>query len=207
MPIWRPRWSTPHPSAYRQLSLRKTPSISETLDWALGIGRAGWLRCCPGSSLSTPSISCSKQRLYCSGAAGSGAITSPSTHLYPPATCTRGRISVAESLDAVHSVSQVGLHDREFLRLGLRTALVKSHHDFATFDALFARFLVLLVGANGVGHRTSRAAGATLPSTQRHEPMGIWRGPPSSHRSSLPRLQWRRSTLTRRKHPLQSTIV
>ncbi len=50
------------------------------------------------------------------------------------------RISVAESLDAVHSVSQVGLHDREFLRLGLRTTLVKSHHDFATFDALFARF-------------------------------------------------------------------
>jgi hypothetical protein len=50
------------------------------------------------------------------------------------------RISVAESLDAVHSVSQVGLHDREFLRLGLRTALVKSHHDFALFDMLFARF-------------------------------------------------------------------
>ncbi len=50
------------------------------------------------------------------------------------------RISVAESLDALHSVSQVGLHDRECLRLGLRTALVKSHHDFATFDTLFARF-------------------------------------------------------------------
>jgi uncharacterized protein with von Willebrand factor type A (vWA) domain len=50
------------------------------------------------------------------------------------------RVSVAESLDAMHSVSQVGVHDRECLRLGLRTALVKSHHDFATFDTLFARF-------------------------------------------------------------------
>jgi uncharacterized protein with von Willebrand factor type A (vWA) domain len=50
------------------------------------------------------------------------------------------RVSVAESLDAMRSVSQVGVHDRECLRLGLRTALVKSHHDFATFDTLFARF-------------------------------------------------------------------
>jgi uncharacterized protein with von Willebrand factor type A (vWA) domain len=50
------------------------------------------------------------------------------------------RVSVAESLDALHSVRQIGVHDRELLRLGLRTALVKSHHDFATFDALFERF-------------------------------------------------------------------
>lgn len=50
------------------------------------------------------------------------------------------RISVAESLDALSSVRYVGLHDRELLRLGLRTALVKSHQDFATFDALFERF-------------------------------------------------------------------
>jgi uncharacterized protein with von Willebrand factor type A (vWA) domain len=50
------------------------------------------------------------------------------------------RVSVAESLDALYSVRQVGIHDRELLRLGLRTALVKSHHDFATFDTLFERF-------------------------------------------------------------------
>src|SRR6266702_8351577 len=49
-------------------------------------------------------------------------------------------LSVAESLDALHSVSCVGLHDRELLRLTLRTALVKSHQDFPTFDALFERF-------------------------------------------------------------------
>ena len=35
------------------------------------------------------------------------------------------KLSVAESLDALHSVSLVGLHDRELLRLTLRTALVK----------------------------------------------------------------------------------
>jgi uncharacterized protein with von Willebrand factor type A (vWA) domain len=50
------------------------------------------------------------------------------------------RISVAESLDALHSVSQVGVHDRDLLRLTLRTALVKSHRDFPAFDALFERF-------------------------------------------------------------------
>ncbi|MGQ4808281.1 hypothetical protein NKDENANG_01662 [Candidatus Entotheonellaceae bacterium PAL068K] len=53
------------------------------------------------------------------------------------------RISVAESLDALHSVSQLGLQDRQLLRLGLRTALVKSHQDFATFDALFERFFTV----------------------------------------------------------------
>ena len=53
------------------------------------------------------------------------------------------RISVAESLDALHSITHVGLHDRDVLRLGLRTALVKSHEDFAAFDALFERFFRL----------------------------------------------------------------
>src|SRR5215470_8797701 len=53
------------------------------------------------------------------------------------------RLSVAESLDALHSVSLVGVHDRELLRLTLRTALVKSHQDFPTFDALFERFFTV----------------------------------------------------------------
>src|SRR5215475_6602192 len=52
-------------------------------------------------------------------------------------------VSVAESLDALHSVSQVGVHDRDLLRLTLRTALVKSHQDFPTFDALFERFFTV----------------------------------------------------------------
>ena len=50
------------------------------------------------------------------------------------------RISVAESLDALHSAQQIGVADRELLRLGLRAALVKSRRDFAAFDALFDRF-------------------------------------------------------------------
>lgn len=52
-------------------------------------------------------------------------------------------LSVAESLDALHSVSLVGVHDRELLRLTLRTALVKSHQDFPIFDALFERFFTV----------------------------------------------------------------
>jgi uncharacterized protein with von Willebrand factor type A (vWA) domain len=52
-------------------------------------------------------------------------------------------VSVAESLDALHSVSRVGVHDRDLLRLTLRTALVKSHQDFPIFDALFERFFTV----------------------------------------------------------------
>lgn len=53
------------------------------------------------------------------------------------------RVSVAESLDALQGVGCVGVHDRELLRLTLRTALVKAQRDFATFDVLFARFFSL----------------------------------------------------------------
>lgn len=53
------------------------------------------------------------------------------------------RVSVAESLDALHGVGQIGLQDRELLRLGLRTVLVKSPEDFAVFDTLFERFFTL----------------------------------------------------------------
>jgi uncharacterized protein with von Willebrand factor type A (vWA) domain len=52
-------------------------------------------------------------------------------------------VSAAESLDALHSVSQVGVQDRDLLRLTLRTTLVKSHRDFPVFDALFERFFTL----------------------------------------------------------------
>lgn len=53
------------------------------------------------------------------------------------------RLSVAESLDALHSVGRVGLNDRDLLRLTLRTTLIKSQKDFATFDALFERFFTI----------------------------------------------------------------
>src|SRR4029434_9706156 len=53
-------------------------------------------------------------------------------------------VSVAESLDALHSVSQVGVHDRDLLRFTLRTALVQSHQDIPT---LCAPFRALLPGA------------------------------------------------------------
>jgi hypothetical protein len=53
------------------------------------------------------------------------------------------RISVAEGLDGLQSVNCVGLQERDLLRLGLRTALVKSRQDFATFDTLFERFFTV----------------------------------------------------------------
>lgn len=69
------------------------------------------------------------------------------------------RISVAESLDALQSVGCVGLHDRDLLRLGLRTALVKSHQDFATFDVLFERFFTLPRRRKRRRTRQGRSAG------------------------------------------------
>ena len=53
------------------------------------------------------------------------------------------RVSVAESLAALESITHVGLDDRELLRLGLRTVLVKSHRDYALFDTLFQRFFTV----------------------------------------------------------------
>ena len=53
------------------------------------------------------------------------------------------RVSVAESLAALDSIAHVGLDDRELLRLSLRTALIKSRHDFALFDTLFQRFFTV----------------------------------------------------------------
>ena len=61
-------------------------------------------------------------------------------------------VSVAESLDALQSVSQVGVQDRDLLRLTLRTTLVKSHQDFPVFEALFERFFT-------VPHRRQRRRG------------------------------------------------
>src|SRR5215510_16368901 len=79
-------------------------------------------------------------------------------------------ISVAESLDALHSVSRVGVHDRDLLRLTLRTALVKSHQDFATFDALFERFFT-------VPRRRRRRRG----QPQAHTGMGTGQRPTPQH--------------------------
>jgi uncharacterized protein with von Willebrand factor type A (vWA) domain len=73
------------------------------------------------------------------------------------------RLSVAESLDALRSVSHIGIQDRELLRLALRTTLVKSQADFATFDTLFERFFTL--------PRRKRRRRARQPHTS-HEGLG-----------------------------------
>jgi uncharacterized protein with von Willebrand factor type A (vWA) domain len=108
------------------------------------------------------------------------------------------RISVAESLDALHSVDRVGLQDRELLRLSLRTVLVKAPRDFATFDALFERFFSLprrrkrrrrrqRGGANdGIGQRPSSPPDGNLARSTPQPPATMPRtSPPAlppSHR-------------------------
>ncbi len=52
-------------------------------------------------------------------------------------------LSVAEGLDALHSVGTVGVQDRDLLRLTLRTTLVKAQRDFPLFDTLFAQFFTM----------------------------------------------------------------
>jgi len=107
-------------------------------------------------------------------------------------------LSVAESLDALHSVSLVGVHDRELLRLTLRTALVKAHQDFATFDALFERFFTVPRRRRRRGHpqaRTSMGVGQRptpqqngLPTTpvQPTPPPGLVHRPAQERRHETP---------------------
>lgn len=52
-------------------------------------------------------------------------------------------LSIAEGLDALQSVSMVGVQDRDLLRLTLRTTLVKAQQDLPLFDALFAQFFTV----------------------------------------------------------------
>jgi uncharacterized protein len=98
------------------------------------------------------------------------------------------RLSVAESLDALRGVSHIGIQDREILRLALRTTLVKSQADFATFDTLFERFFTL--------PRRKRRRRARQPHTSREglgqrtdpQPNGQLSRPtqPQSQPSALP---------------------
>jgi uncharacterized protein with von Willebrand factor type A (vWA) domain len=47
------------------------------------------------------------------------------------------RVSPAESLDALHALSSIGLREREVVRDTLRTTLIKSVEDIPVFDRLF----------------------------------------------------------------------
>ncbi len=50
------------------------------------------------------------------------------------------RISLAESLDAMHGAEQVGIDEREAFRAALRTTLVKEARDHGKFDYFFPLF-------------------------------------------------------------------
>ena len=87
------------------------------------------------------------------------------------------RVSVAESLEALESVSHVGLHDRELLRLSLRTVMIKTQGDFALFDTLFQRFFT-------VPRRRKRRRGKHQNPNGNCGEKGEKRGPPGSGDSS-----------------------
>lgn len=102
-------------------------------------------------------------------------------------------VSVAESLDALHSVAQLGVEERDLLRLTLRTTLVKSQHQFATFDALFERFFTIprrrkrrrqrRPGTeHGAGQQPAAAANGQLPRPPSQAPP-----PAAAARRPLPR--------------------
>ncbi len=55
-------------------------------------------------------------------------------------------VSLAESLDAVRAMSAVGLADREVLRVGLASAMVKRAAHAVAFDALFDLWFPALIG-------------------------------------------------------------
>ena len=47
------------------------------------------------------------------------------------------RVSLAESVDAMHAVEALGVTNKEVFRSSLRATLVKEHDDFAAFEELF----------------------------------------------------------------------
>ncbi|NJN67095.1 MAG: VWA domain-containing protein [Chloroflexaceae bacterium] len=50
------------------------------------------------------------------------------------------RVSVAESIDALRAVEQVGMVERDLFRAGLQAALIKESHDQPVFQELFPRY-------------------------------------------------------------------
>lgn len=111
------------------------------------------------------------------------------------------RLSVAESLDALHSVSRMGIQDRDILRLVLRTTLVKSHSDFATFDALFERFFTVPRrrrrqrgrqqhdASTGSGQPPTPRPNGHQPVSTHHKPHQDERHPSTQEQPSAPGLE------------------
>ena len=63
------------------------------------------------------------------------------------------RVSPAESIDALHALTQVGLGAREVVRDTLRATLVKNAEDVSTFDRLFDVFFDMRPAAEKPGAR------------------------------------------------------
>src|SRR5271156_416540 len=81
------------------------------------------------------------------------------------------RISVAESIDAVNAVAEVGL-ERERMREGLAAALIKDEADRSVFDESFERFFAMPRAVRGAhpdhrGEQVSAGAGRGKPSEDR----------------------------------------
>ncbi len=63
-------------------------------------------------------------------------------------------VSLSEDLDAVTAVTHLGLADREGLRAGLASTLVKRQAHRATFDAIFDLFFPRAIGAGAAAGST-----------------------------------------------------
>jgi len=50
------------------------------------------------------------------------------------------RVSVAESVDAIHAITAAGVAERDWFRIALRATLVKEARDHARFDELFPQY-------------------------------------------------------------------
>src|SRR5690349_6629680 len=60
-------------------------------------------------------------------------------------------VSLAEDLDSVRAVEEVGLTDRESLRAGLAATLLKRQTHRASFDAIFDLYYPALIGSGWRG--------------------------------------------------------
>ena len=62
-------------------------------------------------------------------------------------------VSLAEGLDAISALEQIGWHDREIVRTAYAATLVKRQPQRVTFDAIFDLYYPRLVGDGVAGQR------------------------------------------------------
>lgn len=69
-------------------------------------------------------------------------------------------VSLSEDLDSVRAITDLGLHDRDALRAGMATTLVKRQQHRSSFDAIFDLFYPVMLGSGSLDLEADTATAA-----------------------------------------------